>query len=734
MSTSTENPTFSDVLSIQSNPEDLFTLIHPIGIGGYGKVYKAMHNATLKIFAIKIIDYTKDGLQDKKKISFNYNSVQEETALMRLLQKNDYIVQYYGSYYSRKSNTIWLILEYCSCGSLIDLMYSIDRRFSEIEIASFIEMVLQGLIFLHDLNIMHRDIKAQNILLTEDGCAKLGDFGVGAKLTEEEYRHSKKGSPYWMSPQVVLQEDYSIETDIWSLGITCVELAESEPPFADLKPLAVMNKIGKNPPKVEDMINIKEYSESFVDFIRKCIVVDRNKRISAKELIEHEFIKKNSKGQKFIGDLIKRNLQEIKDYMDGKSRELEKDKNNQNNNNDSMLNAEDVEEVLNINANKVEKEPDENNNESIEEKISNKEKSISDNNDNNENNINEELYSEKNEISSTNKEEINNNIILNNDNNNEKEENEENDDLNDGSMIIKEDVQNEEITTIIDDAKKILDKIEDNINDNDNDINNFNNEEKKEEEEKEKEFDYNRQKLEEMKNMIKEKLKNRNNKEKKYIGEIKVNINNNINNNNMKTPSKKTKQYIYNNEINYNDNNNNYSMNIIDKANSQIKALLLNEKNKNKKIYNISSNNIIKKRSQVTTGFTGSKTDSSDGKKFIYNKVLFSENNNINNNIYTKKKIDFINHDVSNIDDDSDEEEINPVKQIFNANYEDNKFEKCFTERKYINTSIKQNKFNILDKIKIDNYLNNSNINSNDEHVVRNIHFSAYKEHKKYFN
>ena len=730
MSTSTENPTFSDVLAIQSNPEDLFTLIHPIGIGGYGKVYKAMHNATLKLFAIKIIDYTKHGLQDKNKISFNYNSVQEETALMRLLQKNDFIVQYYGSYYSRKSNTIWLILEYCSCGSLIDLMYSIDRRFSEIEIASFIEMVLKGLIFLHDLNIMHRDIKAQNILLTEDGTAKLGDFGVGAKLTEEEYRHSKKGSPYWMSPQVVLQKDYSIETDIWSLGITCVELAESEPPFADLKPLAVMNKIGKNPPKVEDVINVEEYSESFVDFIRKCIVVDRNKRITAKELIEHEFIKKNSKGKKFVGDLIKRNLQEIKDYMDEKSRELEK-KNNQNNNNDSLLNVDDVKEILNINENKNQKEPNENNNESIEEKISNKEKSISDNNENNENNINEELYSEKNEISSTNKEEnnYNNNNILNNDNNNENEENEENDELNDGSMIIKEDVQNEEITTIIDDAKKILDKIEDNINDND--INNFNNEEKKEEEEKEKEIDYNRQKLEEMQNMIREKLRGKIKKEEKNIAAKKVNININ----NMKTPSKKNIINIYNNESNYNDNNNNYSMNIIDKANSQIKALLLNEKHKNKKINNISSNNIFQKRSQVTTGFTGSKTDSSDGKKIICNKILFPENNNnINNNIYTKKKIDFINHDISNIDDDSDEEEINPVKQIFNLNYEDNKFEKCFTERKYINTSIKQNKFNILDKIKIDNYLSNSNINSNDEHVVRNIHFSAYKEHKKYFN
>ena len=101
-SLSKEFPKFSDVLSIPSNPEDLFTLLYPIGIGGYGKVYKAIHNSTLKIFAIKIIDYTKDGLNNKSNISFNYNSVQEETALMRLIQDRDFFVKYYGSYYSRK--------------------------------------------------------------------------------------------------------------------------------------------------------------------------------------------------------------------------------------------------------------------------------------------------------------------------------------------------------------------------------------------------------------------------------------------------------------------------------------------------------------------------------------------------------------------------------------------------------------------------------------------------------
>ena len=547
-SLSKEFPKFSDVLSIPSNPEDLFTLLYPIGIGGYGKVYKAIHNSTLKIFAIKIIDYTKDGLNNKSNISFNYNSVQEETALMRLIQDRDFFVKYYGSYYSRKSNTIWLILEYCSCGSLIDLMYSIDRSFTEIEIATFIEMVLQGLICLHDLNIIHRDIKAQNILITEDGNAKLGDFGVGIKLTDKEYRHSKKGSPYWMSPQVILQEDYDIKTDIWSLGITCVELAESQPPFADLKPMAVMNKISKQPPNVEDIINVEEYSENFVDFIRKCIVVDPNKRASAKELIEHEFIRKNAKGKKYIKDLINKFKEEIKDYMDKKSDELKSiKKKDDNENNDNNYNNENKEE---LESNKNE-------------------------------NSNEELYSIINENSNNENKSDKNNIENN-------IENIDNDYKENNSMIIKDDRQNEDIPKIMEDTKKFLEEIE------------IDNEEKDEDE------NYEQKKLEEMKNDIINKIKEKNEKEKE--------INNDDNKIILKTPAKK---------INKKENNNdNYSMNIIEHINSDIQQLFIKEEPNNKK-----NKKIKGKRSQATTGFTWSKTDFNEEKKYVSNKIMKIENN-----------------------------------------------------------------------------------------------------------
>ena len=228
-------PTFSDILSIPSNPEDIFTLINPIGHGAFGSVYKAVHKKTNKVYAIKIIQYFKDehillsNIKHMENINFCYKTVQEETSLMRLVNSSNYIVKYYGSYFSRITNTLWLILEYCASGSVIDLMLAMDRTYTEIEIATIMKMVLKGLILIHEKNLIHRDVKGANILLSGNGFAKLADFGVGVQL-HDDFRKSKKGSPYWMSPQVVKNENYGIGTDIWSLGVTCLELYNGEPP------------------------------------------------------------------------------------------------------------------------------------------------------------------------------------------------------------------------------------------------------------------------------------------------------------------------------------------------------------------------------------------------------------------------------------------------------------------------------------------------------------------------
>ena len=318
-------PKFYDILSIPSTPEDLFTIQYPIGHGAFGTVYKAVHNCTNKIYAIKIIDYSKDNNKDNNNIiNYNYNSVQQETSLMRIVSKSDYIVKYYGSYFSRKTNTIWLILEYCSSGSAIDLMLSMDRTFSEVEVATMMEMILKGLILMHSENLIHRDIKGANILISEEGYAKLGDFGVGAVLSEEKYRISKKGSPYWMSPQVASSVKYDFKTDIWSLGITCVELLEGEPPFSDLKPKNVMEKISKHPPSAEEIIDLNEHTSEFKSFVEHCLEIDPKKRYSAKELLKHEFITKYSKGRKYLEKLVKKHQEDVERFRKESEEEYQK--------------------------------------------------------------------------------------------------------------------------------------------------------------------------------------------------------------------------------------------------------------------------------------------------------------------------------------------------------------------------------------------------------------------------
>ena len=342
-SKSKESIKFFDILSIPSNPEDLFTILYPIGHGAFGTVYKALHNSSNQVYAIKIIDYSKDNNKDNNNIiDYNYNSVQQETSLMRKVSNSDYIVKYYGSYFSRKSNTIWLILEYCSSGSAIDLMLSMNRTFSEVEVATIMEMILKGLILMHKQNLIHRDIKGANILISEDGYAKLGDFGVGAFLSDEEYRISKKGSPYWMSPQVASCSQYDSKTDIWSLGITCIELLEGEPPFSELKPKKVMERISKKPPSAGEIIDLNEHTPEFKSFVEHCLEKDPKKRFSANDLLKHEFIKKFSKGKEYIQNLVNKYQANVEKFRADSEEEYQKlMKNNEKNKNNENSYIED---------------------------------------------------------------------------------------------------------------------------------------------------------------------------------------------------------------------------------------------------------------------------------------------------------------------------------------------------------------------------------------------------------
>ena len=727
MSNLNEGPLFSDVLSIPSNPEDLFTLLYQIGRGGFGKVYKAMHNSTNKIYAIKIIDYTKDCISNKKNISFNYQSIQQETSVMRLVQNSDYITKYYGSYYSRKSNTVWLILEYCSCGSAVDLMLAMDRTLSEVEVSTIIEMVLKGLRDIHNINLIHRDIKGSNILLSEDGCAKLADFGVGIQLTDEEYRTSKKGSPYWMSPQVVSNEPYDTKTDIWSLGITCVELVEGEPPNGDLKPGKVMEKIATSPPKVEDIIDLQEHTDEFIDFVRLCLELDPSKRPTAEELLKHPFITKLAQGKEYLADLIKKNINEVERY---RQEEEEKEKNNSDNGEEN----ENKEGESNNNDN------NNNNNDNNIDNISQVSslKSMNDNNNTNESNS----QNSQNDNKSLQKQ---NEEVKDNDNNiNNKKSNNFDyvDDSHNGSVIIKKDEDNQSINfgsqigiMIPNDDDKNNDINNEMINNNEQIIEDSNNNEcnsmiiiNNEEENNNSmqeikndntdgrpdflkcidngNFIYDddtylelmkKRQLEEMRETrqkleLKKKQKEEEERKKKEENDINNNINNNEliglkdiieykeTNPNINIPYKK---YDNNNDEDNNIQNNIDNEKIINKDEDKLLNIDKNYtdiKNNDKNIYakQNNNNNINQnQRSCITSNFsqTNSKTDSSEGKANHVPKInnVVDNNNKLPYNRYNhmnlKVRLNFDDddekkQDTSNIDDTENEDDIiNPIRK-----------------------------------------------------------------------
>lgn len=174
-------------------------------------------------------------------------------------------------------------------------------------------MVLQGLSFLHEKKKIHRDVKAGNILLNRDGYAKLGDFGVSAQLLHSfSKKNSKIGTPYWMSPEVIMQSQYDMKCDIWSLGITCIEMAEGEPPNSKIRTFLVMKYIVKEPPK--GLTQPEKWSREFNDFVSKCLTYDPNNRPSAKDLLSHPFVLKFSRGNSLIAELVNNSLDEISQY------------------------------------------------------------------------------------------------------------------------------------------------------------------------------------------------------------------------------------------------------------------------------------------------------------------------------------------------------------------------------------------------------------------------------------
>jgi len=279
-----------------------------LGEGSYGSVYKGRHRSSGNIFAVKIIPATGD-----------LNSLKREIMILKE-SRSPYIVSYYGSYL--RDSKLWLIMEYCGAGSAADLLKIRKQTFNEIQIASILYAALKGLEYLHESKKVHRDIKAGNILLDSAGNAKLGDFGVSAEsLGTETGFYSVIGTPFWMSPEVISKSKYNKKTDIWSLGITAIEMAEGEPPYSHIHPYRAMFKIQKDPP--QGLTEPEKWSHEFNHFVQRCLTVDPKSRPNAKELLLDPFIR-NNKGESIVRELVAESMELVEKYRIRRANKLKK--------------------------------------------------------------------------------------------------------------------------------------------------------------------------------------------------------------------------------------------------------------------------------------------------------------------------------------------------------------------------------------------------------------------------
>ncbi|ODN75548.1 hypothetical protein L202_06674 [Cryptococcus amylolentus CBS 6039] len=259
-----------------ADPAVAYTLLEKLGAGNFGTVWKASHNDTKQIVAIKMIDL--ESSED------DISEIQAEIAHLSSCW-SDHVTKYYGSFV--RGARLWIVMEYLAGGSCLDLLK--PGVFTESQVAVVCRELLLGLDYLHTEGKIHRDIKAANVLLSASGDVKLADFGVAAQLSSHKsQRHTFVGTPFWMAPEVIRQAGYDARADIWSLGITAIEMLKGDPPLSEYHPMRVLFLIPKaRAPRLEE----GEAGEGLRDFVERCLQKDPEHRATAKELLSHPFIR-----------------------------------------------------------------------------------------------------------------------------------------------------------------------------------------------------------------------------------------------------------------------------------------------------------------------------------------------------------------------------------------------------------------------------------------------------------